>query len=431
MTVYPVGRVPVGRGVTVRIERRYAIAAAMAVAAIVSLAALIGMQQRDTNEADVDHFLQRYWQHPLEAQGDPPVGFSPVEASLAPGDCGQCHADQYRDWSASLHHQTMGPGINWQFDLMAPAEANRCLRCHAPLAEQKALVARSRDWPNAPAAPPPQYVPTDLAQQGLVCAACHVRKHRRYGPPPSQAAGRSDELPHGGFESVTAFEDSRFCAVCHQFPEDGPRLNGKLHEDTYAQWRASSHAGEGRTCQSCHMPERRHLWKGIHDPDMVRQALDVGLEVNRDRSGIAKIRATLANSGAGHHFPTYMVPKVAAILYLVSEHTGERVELTRKIIGWQVDVQITQERFDTRIPAGETMIFEASARLRPEWTGWVELQLSVQPREHYARVFRYMLGQGDQVPAATRQTIRDALGEAQRTGFDLVMARTAVAAIAN
>lgn len=376
-------------------------------------------------------FLEDHWKHPLAPQGEPPKTFSALEASLAPRDCGQCHEAQYRDWVSSLHRHTMGAGIQWQFDLMEPAEANRCLRCHAPLAEQKALVARTRGWPNAPEAEPPGYVPGDLAEQGLICAACHVRKHQRYGPPRGQGGGTVETAPHGGFESVPAFEDSRFCAVCHQFPEDGPRLNGKLHEDTYEQWRASVHAREGRTCQSCHMPDRRHLWKGVHDPAMIRQALDAALDVNRLESGVVQVSATLTNKGAGHHFPTYMVPKVTAVLYMVSDRGGQPVRLAQKVIGWHADVHITEERFDTRIPAGGKISFTAPVRLQPEWAGWIELRLKVQPREHYTRVFRYMLDQGEQVPQATRQKIHTALREAEATDFDIVMARTVVGAIAN
>ncbi len=414
-----------------RIEQRLAAGILLAVVVGVTVWLLVDSSRSRTTQSSVRQFLDTHWQHPLAPQGDPPAEFTPVEASLAPGDCGQCHTDQYRDWSSSLHHQTMGPGIQWQFDLMAPAEANRCLRCHAPLAEQKALVARSRDWPNAPAAPPPDYVPADLAQQGLVCAACHVRKHRRYGPPPGEERIQSAETPHGGFESATAFRDSLFCATCHQFPDDGPRLNGKLHEDTYAQWSASTHAREGRTCQSCHMPERRHLWRGVHDPALIRQALEVDLDVRRSGSGVAYVRATLVNRGAGHHFPTYMVPKVTAILYLVAAHDHDPIELTRGVIGWHVDVQLTTERFDTRIPSGGQFSLEAPLELPADWTGWVELRLKVHPREHYARVFRYMLGQGEQVPASTQATIRSALSAAEGASFDIVMARQAVEAIAN
>ncbi|MFO1268111.1 MAG: hypothetical protein U1F67_15855 [Rubrivivax sp.] len=86
-----------------------------------------------------------------------------------------------------------------------------------------------------------------------MCAACHVRGHRRFA-----AAGRGDESgtdididiafdpgapsdprPHGGFVAAEAFADSRFCAGCHQFLPDGPRVAGKLQEDTVAQWQGS------------------------------------------------------------------------------------------------------------------------------------------------------------------------------------------------
>ncbi len=64
------------------------------------------------------------------------------------------------------------------------------------------------------------------------------------------------------------FWKSDFCAVCHQFSPD-QAINGKLLENTVEGWRQSPQAAAGQTCQSCHMPSRRHLWRGIHDPDMV------------------------------------------------------------------------------------------------------------------------------------------------------------------
>ena len=68
---------------------------------------------------------------------------------------------------------------------------------------------------------------------------------------------------------------SEFCQSCHQFAPDGLALNGKLLENTYAEWKASRFAREGVQCQDCHMPDRRHLWRGIHDPAMVRSGLTI------------------------------------------------------------------------------------------------------------------------------------------------------------
>ncbi|MDA8363683.1 MAG: multiheme c-type cytochrome, partial [Gammaproteobacteria bacterium] len=215
-------------------------------------------------------FLAHHWVYPLPPEGPPPKGYTALEGSLSPQSCGVCHQQQYEDWRTSLHSRTVGPGLLWQFPLMNQQSANRCLRCHAPLAEQKALAAMEFHWPNAPSTPPPAYVGRQLFHQGLVCAACHVRQQHRFGPPPppGMPPGNTPGLPHDGFTVSTAFQHSRFCATCHQSRPGGRGLDGKPFENTYAEWRASRFAREGVTCQSCHMPHRRHLWRGIHDPAM-------------------------------------------------------------------------------------------------------------------------------------------------------------------
>ncbi len=32
------------------------------------------------------------------------------------------------------------------------------------------------------------------------------------------------------------------------------------------------------------MPDRRHLWRGIHDPEMVKQGVMVDLKTSKDRT---------------------------------------------------------------------------------------------------------------------------------------------------
>lgn len=334
---------------------------------------------------DPGAFLARHWQDPLPPQGAPPAEFSDLEASLAPQACGQCHQDQYQQWQTALHSHTMGPGLLWQVEILGPEQSNDCLRCHAPLAEQKALLARDMGWPNTPTTEPPPYVPTDLHLQGLGCASCHVRGHAHFGPPAKKPVVK--DMPHGGFTAAAAFQDSRFCATCHQFPEDGPRLAGKLREDTYAQWLASPYAGK-QNCQSCHMPEGRHLWRGIHDPDMVRQAL--ALELKLEALGDDEYRAVLVarNQGAGHHLPTYMVAKIDLVLEL--HQPGRPVqEVGRDVIGWTADVEMTREVADTRIPAGGSHTYSQVFRA-PKGMDWsVEARADVRPREHYERMFQY------------------------------------------
>ncbi len=365
-------------------------------------------------------FLARHWQQPLPPQGPVPAGFSALEASLAPESCGQCHASQYRDWQQSLHSQTMTAGILWQMRLMPQAEANQCLNCHAPLAEQKALIAQEHGWSGAPATPPPAHVPASLGHQGLVCAACHVRQHERFGPPPREEAGVSTPASahaiHGGFTMSKAFEDSRFCAGCHQFPADGPRTAGKLREDTWEQWRASPQAASGSTCQSCHMPDRQHKWQGVHSPEMIRRALSTTLEV---KDGTA--RAQLTNTGAGHYFPTYMVPKIHVQLWWL-QHGMESL-LVESVIGWQVDVSLEKESFDTRLPPGKSL--ELTAPLPADRRqGRVELRVLVAPKEHYERTYEFMLAQADKLDAVTLGLVKTAHAEARASRFEALRLAT-------
>lgn len=380
----------------------------------------------DDPALEVDRFLEKHWSEPIPPQGAPPGHFSELEASLHPGACGTCHTEQLAGWRDSLHSRTMGPGLRWQLRLMDQAQGNRCLRCHAPLAEQKALVAVELGWPNAPAHEPPGYVGPDLAHQGLSCAACHVRGHTRFGPPPRSGKPVPDQ-PHDGFVVSRAFQDSRFCAHCHQFPEDGPRIAGKLQEDTYQQWLASPFAKMGanaKTCQTCHMPDRRHAWKGIHDPEMTRRAVQVSLDLEQIAGTRYVAHARVRNIGAGHHFPTYMVPKVD-LYFLLRSPKGDTRELGRHVIGWSVDTGITREIADTRIPAGEARAFRQEFEAGPEG-GRVELVMWVRPGEHYERIFRDSLGRAAQFPTEAVVLLKQALTEVEGKHYELLRVRRAL-----
>ncbi|MCW9012266.1 MAG: cytochrome c family protein [Gammaproteobacteria bacterium] len=381
--------------------------------------------ERNTDQAaetlTVNQFLNNHWPAVLPPQGKPPDHFSAEEASLDPQACGECHAAQYEQWLTSLHSHTMGAGIQWQLQLMSQQQGNKCLRCHAPLAEQKALVALQQGWPNTPAAAAPAWLPEKLADAGLVCAACHVRRHQRFGPP--ARAELPEELPHSGFTASQAFQDSRFCAACHQHQEQDkpPRVNGKLQVDTWAQWQASPQAEQGIHCQTCHMPDRQHLWRGIHDADMTRQAIDVKLQLDRLGPDTVNVEATVQNIGAGHHFPTYMVPKVELVFSLRQLDSARERVIHRHIIGWQVNVELTREIFDTRIPAGETQRVGFPLILPDADAAWeITLMLEVTPREHYERTFRRSLQKADKLSELTVSTLRRALREAGATHYRLL-----------
>jgi hypothetical protein len=366
-------------------------------------------------ERTLGPFLAEHWKLPIGAQGEPPTSWTPVEASLRPEDCRSCHPQQHAQWSTSLHAGAFSPGFAGQLiegGLAAPKALRNCQTCHNPLEEQQ---------PTTAAGEPNPLHDSDLRSQGLVCAACHVRAQVRYGPPRREGAGPlPDPIPHGGFEVRAEFQDARFCATCHQF-FDQRAVNGKAVENTFRVWEASPQAAAGRTCQSCHMPDRAHLWRGIHDPEMVKSGVDVAL---RDVSaGNGDIRGTLAvtNRDVGHAFPTYVTPRVFLAAWQVdaagSEIAGTRTEAT---IGRQIDFSKWQEVFDTRVLPGETFSLEYA---RPRAAGAVALasRVTVDPDHHYRGVFEgYLPSLAD--PEA-RALIAEALERSRTSSFVLAELR--------
>jgi hypothetical protein len=393
----------------------------LVVASAVVLAALAAPVPARDSSSD---FPTRHWRQPLAAQGRPPASFSPLEGSLNPESCGTCHPLQYGDWRDSTHAAASGPGIAGQLVQMwssDPASASGCYACHAPLAEQRPFI-RAGAGIRAGAAfeKNPDYDPT-LADKGVPCAACHVRGHERFGPPRRDGSLESgvarETLPHHGVTRTPAFLASEFCRGCHQFAPNGPALNGKLLQDTYAEWRASPFARRGVQCQDCHMPDRRHQWRGIHDPAMVRSGLIIiaRADAARYRPGDwASLVLTVTSTGIGHDFPTYVTPRVIMRVELVDRDDrplpGTRVE---KLIAREVSLDLSRELFDTRLLPGQSATLAYRPRLDAPGLR-VRFSVVVEPDAFYERFFAVLLQQGT---GRGEGQIREALDAARRSPF--------------
>jgi hypothetical protein len=250
-----------------------------------------------------------------------------------------------------------------------------------------------------------------------------VRDHQRYGPPRKDGSSPDPalQLPHNGWISSAAFEDSRFCAACHQFPRDGYALNGKLLENTYEEWKASRYGREGKTCQSCHMPDRRHLWRGIHDPEMVKAGVTIDVKPARIQSGVVSATLTIRNTGTGHHFPTYVTPKVVAEAY--QESAGGQVlkdTLREYIIARQVSPDLSEEIADTRIAPDEQAPLDYRVPLHRDAASLV-FRVRVEPDAFYTGFYRSLLA-GKQAGKGER-LIRQALKDSTASAFTLYLQR--------
>jgi len=351
-----------------------------------------------------------YWPQSLAPQGLPPSNWSEIEKSLAPEACGQCHAEQLAQWQSSRHSQALGPGILGQLVTFDTGEAAECLQCHAPLAEQRVAFETARTGGVAHV-----YDRLGIAAAGNSCGGCHVRGHRRFGPPQREtgAVGPSaTAAAHGGVTRAALFEKSEFCMRCHQFSDD-PGVNGKPLENTFVEWQASPQAAQGMVCQTCHMPDRRHLWRGIHDPDMVRSGLTM-----RSAADAAGAHVEITNSGVGHAFPTYVTPKVVMHAVALDDAGAPQAATERThVIGR--DVRYVNDEWkeysDTRLMPGQTAVLELP------WNGYgrIRIWVEVLPDAYYAtEVFPVLLKSGQQ-DGSSHRLIAQAAAAAGSSRFEL------------
>jgi hypothetical protein len=250
-------------------------------------------------------FQAGYWDRPLPPQG----ASAAADSGLQPARCGACHPLQLGDWQTALHSRAYSPGLEGQLVWWESSDyesVRQCLSCHAPLSEQLAKAADPKSGKSTRNAG----YNRSLQRQGIACAACHLRGGQGHGPPLRGGATPppTEGAAHGGSIRTEFFERSEFCAGCHQFEE--PAINGKSLQNTLREWEESRYPAEGITCQTCHMPDRRHLWRGIHDSTMTRDGVTIALE----RGGARQVALRMTNSGTGHRFPTYVTPTISVVL---------------------------------------------------------------------------------------------------------------------
>jgi len=120
-------------------------------------------------------------------------------------------------------------------------------------------------------------------------------------------------------------------------------------------------------CQSCHMPEvarpvtnggpirqgRRHLWRGGHDPDMVKRAVAVLVKAYpaTPKAG-EQVRFTLTviNAGAGHKIPTGDPDRHFTVEFIVQDKQDKVLDRRTDTMGrWILWQPAIVELYDNRL----------------------------------------------------------------------------------
>ncbi|MEW6323423.1 MAG: c-type cytochrome [Acidobacteriota bacterium] len=338
-----------------------------------------------------------YWRTPIPEQA----------GDLSAASCAACHPSQFADWTGARHAGAMGPGV-WAQMNDDPELSGMCATCHAPLRNQ---------WNDA-----------YLSADGVSCSGCHLRDGRAFGPPPKDTTiaplVARYEAPHGPVQTRDFFERVDFCDGCHQFADGrAPKANGAFLQNTVNEWKASRAAREGKTCQSCHMPERRHLFRGIHDPQTTRGGVAWTFSARLEGSRLVS-RLTLTNTNTGHAFPTYVVPEVWMRIEAVDRFNTSRV-IAERLIARRVvfDNGEWRELGDTRLDQDETAILDYAGAL-PPGTIVVAGTVVVRPDAyHVTSLARHMR---ETTSAASRRSYEQALAEMRASEYVLFREERAV-----
>jgi hypothetical protein len=274
-------------------------------------------------------------------------------------NCGNCHDEIYREWSASGHARSIRnrrflnlydgsdwqgrPGVGWNLLAEHPHGAGVCTACHAPTV------------PFADAAYFDLRQARGTALRGVHCDYCHKiaevtndrigLTHGRFGlqllrPATGQLFfGPLDDVDRGEETFSALYRDSRYCASCHEGTVFGVPVYS-----TYSEWLESRARQHGKQCQSCHMapsgtlsniaPGRggiprdpatlaNHRFFAGSQAEMLRRCLHVSVELTAGNNLRGEVEVQAGD--VGHRVPTGFVDRNLVLVLEALDVAGERL----------------------------------------------------------------------------------------------------------
>lgn len=312
--------------------------------------------------------------------------------SLKAESCGQCHQAIYNEWKTSVHSQGYtDPFFHayWNKDKHSWV----CLNCHAPLENQQPTLIQEIPRNRVEKAHQETNLQFDpeYQKEGITCAACHVRDGVILGPFEDSAAPHPTKFDPN-------FRTAQVCYRCHNVVSGPAQFYNVGPCGTYAEYEGKFFMKErGFICQSCHMPEierpvategpirrgRQHLWRGGHDPDMVRRAVAVQVtaEPSEPKPGDqVKITLTLINAGAGHKLPTGDPDRHFTVEFFIEDRNHQTLESQTDTMGrWIMWQPAIVELYDNRLMPLASRDYTFTYRLPKDVEG---LRLKTRVRYH-------------------------------------------------
>ena len=253
----------------------------------------------------------------------------------SPEGC-MCHSDLRSQWTKSMHAKALDDPLYQAVLNKAKKEAGAavgeyCETCHAPGAIMMNTIDRAKG---------------NIADTGITCSFCHQVTAQTANEPGNTSLGFPQDGPDGVYRahitdhkamhpagSIELFGSAEFCGACHNVNHPANRTP---LETTYTEWKESSYAKDGITCQNCHMsavpdtraPYRAAAAMGAPTRDNIfamtfigsnvaqgggadaKSLLETAASVKIEAPEIvapgtgAKAKVSVTNKGAGHSLPT-------------------------------------------------------------------------------------------------------------------------------
>lgn len=236
-----------------------------------------------------------------------PAGLPDMKAST----CGQCHQAIYAEWKTTIHSKAWSEDY-FQSDWTYDQKKQNCLNCHTPMENQQADLVKgfeNDDYWRPILEPNPNFDP-DYQDEGVSCAACHVKNGSIMGPHGVENA------PHPTTYKPDMRSGMEVCRRCHitgvtdEFSFGDPNICTTVNEIEASNIKPD--------CINCHMPEitrplvpgyparkgRQHLWRGGHDPEMVSKDIDIAINQVSRKGNKYRYEIKFTNIGTHHKLPT-------------------------------------------------------------------------------------------------------------------------------
>jgi len=185
----------------------------------------------------------------------------PLEKAFPHSDkCKRCHLRVFEEWEASAQSRSIVTAafrVTLERFLASADKKNEsmCFRCHAPhvleYGHQADMFIKEVQSKN------PQI-------DGVGCTQCHLIKEVDSKTHPPHPTFQLEKTIFGGYKKPAdnlahksqysdLYKSSQYCVTCHDsLPHTG---NSSDMPDWLGNWKDTKAEKDGKTCQSCHMPE--------------------------------------------------------------------------------------------------------------------------------------------------------------------------------